>query len=950
MKEHNDRDTLLTADGFTIGRYPHLIQWTCCVPRENGITRQTTSPNRLANVKVASDYSLGASCHFKWSPETRKGWSLRKWGTKEMTRRPRVSRAGMEKRGGIGCTTHTRPQSGDGWYRGKPRCLEPKGREFVRRRTRVAPLPTLGCQNDQKRRKTVTRDPVLAEAIRAVRRNLRRTRILQGTILEIASQPAVSQNNGQSVVDGVGDTPKETPQKIKKVSPMLRATTSPESSCETGCEAGDTNNQSPFVTGEATQLGELLSDEGSPSTKKWGFLSRNNWHSLALNLQRIRAEKEKEIGERERDETLLDNLDEMEAKICSLMFTRFQTYLGLDIGQSEFSKRGCDAAMEREFGSLNNNTVIGTLGPDDHESAAQLFSLYLSRKVWVPVPWREYESALPEFYQRVTQPVEWHSARPRVIAIGVAIVRAILEGVDRQPYEDREPNSDGACVELKKMSGGKRAALYYQPTEMKRLDKNAVKPTAIYTGGKIRVVTVDSYYNTRFAWLNGCVGDAFRELPCSIFGADAACWAERVRFDGPGDLVSGDLKAATDLLSGEFFEACLQAANIKLGLPFEDEELEQIKRFTTRATFKGKGGETKMQRRGQLMGSALSFPFLCVASLSAYIYSRPDLAYNLLWAHEDGVAKNILYSITDAGVNGDDVAFLSRSSNQSSLWEEGVAGLGGECSRGKTLVNGTYLTVNSELFKREGNKLVPVYVPRPSLLVAAGTGEIPTPARWEEYLRTTLLSDEGKIAMDLERVWKTHIPTQWGGSGRDLREWDMLSDVMKKELTNARLAARGTVLSPWKGSARGLQRMEELQTEWSNTGVMLIDATLKSAYQRIFGSRTCALWKDVVEKGVSRTLSRGAWQQACCDTEEEYSLILLLRSWKACVVRLPDLLDSQVGSRAARAFYAKDISEPWIKKKKLKSFTPLDEDVLKSKFEELLDNMERRYHYDFSSD
>jgi len=300
------------------------------------------------------------------------------------------------------------------------------------------------------------------------------------------------------------------------------------------------------------------------------------------------------------------------------------------------------------------------------------------------------------------------------------------------------------------------------------------------------------------------------------------------------------------------------------------------------------------------MGSVLSFPFLCIASLSAYIYSRIDIRDKLVLCEPEEALK-LLQSIDGCGINGDDSVFSATGFDQFALWEEGVAALGGVVSRGKTLTNHHFATVNSVLLRREGNKLVPVPVPRPSLLCAVnGQDKVPTPARWGEYIECQLFTQEAREKLNLEGIYATSIPTCWGGSGLRLREWDMLTVKTVVELTNARLAARGVRLSPWKGSEKGLEYRTWREKQLGAKRFVVMDASYAKAYGRIHNS-PYALWRDpVLEKGKRKVKPRHVTLHDLEVTRQEYqSLWEAKRSGKHVVL---------CSERLAPVFYAQDIT------------------------------------------
>jgi hypothetical protein len=157
--------------------------------------------------------------------------------------------------------------------------------------------------------------------------------------------------------------------------------------------------------------------------------------------------------------------------------------------------------------------------------------------------------------------------------------------------------------------------------------------------------------------------------------------------EGLGVLTSGDYKSATDNLPIEVMESSLRVLldnaviipqNIikrAMGacrplLRYEDEEFEL--------------------KKGQMMGSYLSFPFLCLQNYLAFRWSMR------------GERRRIPVLI-----NGDDILFQS-SPAASSRWMEVVGGLGLQVERTKTSVSSRFGSLNSTLFEWKDGTLVVV--------------------------------------------------------------------------------------------------------------------------------------------------------------------------------------------------------------------------------------------------
>lgn len=145
----------------------------------------------------------------------------------------------------------------------------------------------------------------------------------------------------------------------------------------------------------------------------------------------------------------------------------------------------------------------------------------------------------------------------------------------------------------------------------------------------------------------------------------------------PGDVwISGDYTAATDSFSIEGSRALLEG--ILESIDHEPTKRWAMKEISAHLLVypKSSGLKPVLQESGQLMGSLLSFPLLCLL--------------NDCTAQMSGV-KNHKYLI-----NGDDI--LMRASPETySLWKEQVKAFGLDLSPGKNYIHPVYGTVNSQL-------------------------------------------------------------------------------------------------------------------------------------------------------------------------------------------------------------------------------------------------------------
>jgi len=149
------------------------------------------------------------------------------------------------------------------------------------------------------------------------------------------------------------------------------------------------------------------------------------------------------------------------------------------------------------------------------------------------------------------------------------------------------------------------------------------------------------------------------------------------------------------------------------------------------------------QTNGQLMGSTLSFPVLCIANLICYV-----AAFNRFWA-SIGSGRRMRLDDICALINGDDSLFPCNARIYA-FWKEACAEMGFQLSPGKCLVHRSIATVNSMQWYYNWATKTWTFDPyfNTGLLLRAGSGKI---ARL-----STGLGDS--VAYDLASVWNEMKP------------------------------------------------------------------------------------------------------------------------------------------------------------------------------------------------
>jgi len=148
-------------------------------------------------------------------------------------------------------------------------------------------------------------------------------------------------------------------------------------------------------------------------------------------------------------------------------------------------------------------------------------------------------------------------------------------------------------------------------------------------------------------------------------------------------LISGDYQAATDHFPSFLSEYCLEGCLERTGVPFEDRPV--LLGALTRHYL---NGEIR-QRSGQLMGSPMSFPVLCLLNLAVTWLALDH-------SHDGQMISDI--EEEPILINGDDLLF--EGSYWTYLTWKSIARYAGLIpSVGKTLIHGKFCSINSELWK-----------------------------------------------------------------------------------------------------------------------------------------------------------------------------------------------------------------------------------------------------------
>jgi hypothetical protein len=229
-----------------------------------------------------------------------------------------------------------------------------------------------------------------------------------------------------------------------------------------------------------------------------------------------------------------------------------------------------------------------------------------------------------------------------------------------------------------------------------------------------------------------------------------------------------------------------------------------------------------------MMGSVLSFPLLCIMSLTTYICSLSDEIIEPLFRNK---GFRWLRNLKSVGINGDDTVFKSNM-NGVERWMESVNQIGGVVSRGKTLVNKEYFTINSELWSLTQK----VNCLRPSLLTALTGDEIISPQRqWLEFRNCELVNPNMERIFQLIPKLKLDIPVSLGGLGL-VKSFDpeRMFDHWKRSETEKYFT--GVILSSQKYLEERQVKKENLR-QFGARYECWVTKDMKDAFSRVYDSR-----------------------------------------------------------------------------------------------------------------
>lgn len=217
----------------------------------------------------------------------------------------------------------------------------------------------------------------------------------------------------------------------------------------------------------------------------------------------------------------------------------------------------------------------------------------------------------------------------------------------------------------------------------------------VQSAGKPRPLTKFAAESLRLKPLHKTIYAAISKRKWLLRGPPSKEALQRAGFNPQGgDLVSGDYASATDNLPIEVMEAVLEVA--LANACFVPRDIAELALRSCRPILRRKGSDEDIQIKvGQMMGSLLSFPLLCVQNYLAFRWSLRSA----------GVKAKVPVLI-----NGDDILF--QRSGHFHKWREVVGAVGLEVEVTKTSVSPSFGSLNSTLLRFVDGFLQPVWTAR----------------------------------------------------------------------------------------------------------------------------------------------------------------------------------------------------------------------------------------------
>lgn len=267
--------------------------------------------------------------------------------------------------------------------------------------------------------------------------------------------------------------------------------------------------------------------------------------------------------------------------------------------------------------------------------------------------------------------------------------------------------------------------------------------------------------------------------------------------------VSGDYSAATDNLGIQYTQQGFEAAMDEADLRFNWKSIFRSVLWGHEVHYPPKFGLPKIrQQNGQLMGSPLSFPFLCVCNLIAYKLSMED------WLPR-GTKLN--YRDLPVLVNGDDILFRTNPYHYE-IWKNHVQAIGFNLSVGKNYIHKNVLTINSTMYHYSQDLKLKL-IPYNNFGLLSGTSK--------------LAGSRGEVREKAVELRDAYIASVGGSSNRPLAHAKFLTRNAK-EIQKITFRGRYNLFVPVEVGGLGFPLYEGIQCEYTRFQRLLGKLILKN--------------------------------------------------------------------------------------------------------------------------
>jgi len=304
-----------------------------------------------------------------------------------------------------------------------------------------------------------------------------------------------------------------------------------------------------------------------------------------------------------------------------------------------------------------------------------------------------------------------------------------------------------SCLQASRGKGGVRSCWLGRREEFLSADVDRVGSFCQYvnveTGGKSRGVTVNSSDHLHLEPVHKLLYNHLSRFPWLLRGEAKPCKFSSFRRRKGLFFISGDYSAATDNLSLENAELILTAIFSRCRYIPVRLQLACLRSLRMKVCYEGLDVPVEMTR-GQLMGSFLSFPLLCVQNYIAFRFAVPG----------DRPVK----------VNGDDIVWQG-TPEEFRRWTEFCPRVGLKIHPTKTMCHRTFFSLNSSFFRASESRVSLVPVVRMATLQK----DLDGPSALGGAFRSFCLGWKGTQREVVERVFLLRRNRAVRASGRSLR-------------------------------------------------------------------------------------------------------------------------------------------------------------------------------------